>query len=352
MLSHLQYLTTTLNIKGEEITKLRKLETFTGSFSELQDFQKYAKYIWDQWPTNYQLVVGSPWSFEHDDLIELFEKPEESYNGINFINCKIGRDLVVLPYDLHALAINKCHNLISLNTISLFHGANDLKICYISECEGIECALDLSLLSCDSLQNIEVLNLKGLCNLCNLCNLVRGVAIVSTSSAPAPPAIFSSLRTFELSNCSRMKKLFSLEILHGFQNLEFLKVESCNQMEKIIALEEDEENHKGEGRCANITTFILPKLRRLVLWELSELRSISSAGVMIHAYSFQYIWIVECPKLKRISLSLPLLENGQPSPPPSLKGIYVKPREWWKSLEWEDPNVMDVLSPFVSCKED
>ncbi|XVF12288.1 hypothetical protein REPUB_Repub08aG0102800 [Reevesia pubescens] len=350
MLSHLQYLTTTLNIKGEEMTKLRKLETLTCSFSELQDFQKYAKFTCGQWPTNYHLVVGSPWSLEHDDLIELFEKPEESYNGVSFINCMIGReDLVVLPNDLHALAINKCHNLISLNIISLFHEVNDLKVCYITECEGIECAIDLSLFSCNSLQNIEVLNLKGLCN---LRDLVIGVAIATASlaPAPAPPAIFSSLTTFELSNCSSMKKLFSLEILYGFQNLEFLKVESCDEMERIIALEEDEENCKV-GQGANLTTFILPKLRRLVLWELPELKSISRVGVVIQAYSFQYIWIVECPKLKRIPLSLPLLENGQPSPPPSLKGIYVKPREWWKSVEWEDPKIMDVLSPFVSCKE-
>ncbi|XP_007036596.2 PREDICTED: probable disease resistance protein At4g27220 [Theobroma cacao] len=354
MLSHLQYLATTLNINGEEMTKLGKLETLTGSFPEVQDFQNYAKFIWGQWPTSYQLVVGSPWSAEHDDLTELFENPEEFHNGINLINCAIGReDLVLLPNDLHALAIKKCPNLLSLNTISLFHEANDLKICYISECEGIECALDLSLLSCNSIQNIAVLNLKGLCN---LRQLVSGLAIESTSPATpaalAPPAIFSSLVTFELSNCSGMKKLFSREILRGFQNLEFLKVESCGKMEKIIAVEEDEGNGKGGGRSANITAFILPKLRRLVLWELPELKSISSAGVMIHADSFQYIWIVDCLKLKRISLSLALLENGQPSPPPFLEGIYVEPREWWKSVEWDDPNVMDVLSPFVACKED
>ncbi|XP_021291967.1 probable disease resistance protein At4g27220 isoform X2 [Herrania umbratica] len=354
MLSHLQYLATTLNINGEEMTKLGKLETLTGSFPEVQDFQKYAKFIRGRWPTSYQLVVGSPWSAEHDDLTELFENPEEFHNGITLINCEIGReDLVLLPNDLHGLAIKKCPNLLSLNTISLFHEANDLKICYISECEGIECALDLSLLSCNSIQNIEVLNLKGLRN---LRQLVSGLAIESTSpatpAAPAPPAIFSSLVTFELSNCSSMKKLFSREILQGFQNLEFLKVESCSKMEKIIAVEEDEGNGKGEVGSANITAFILPKLRRLVLWELPELKSISSAGVVIHADSFQYIWIVECPKLKRISLSLALLENGQPSPPPFLEGIYIKPREWWKSVEWDDPNIMDVLSPFVACKED
>jgi hypothetical protein len=47
-----------------------------------------------------------------------------------------------------------------------------------------------------------------------------------------------------------------------------------------------------------------------------------------------------------------LLENGQPSPPPSLRKINAWPKEWWERVvEWEHPNTKDVLSPFVMFRE-
>jgi len=49
------------------------------------------------------------------------------------------------------------------------------------------------------------------------------------------------------------------------------------------------------------------------------------------------ITVTSCEKLKRMAICFPLLENGQPSPPPSLKNI----------VEWEHPNAKDVLRPFV-----
>ncbi|KAK6230423.1 hypothetical protein QUC31_001941 [Theobroma cacao] len=111
--------------------------------------------------------------------------------------------------------------------------------------------------------------------------------------------------------CSKIKKLFPVELLKSLQNLEEISVSSCEEMEEIIA---SEENHKGEG-----TTFILPKLKSLSLELLPKLKSICSGGVMISLDSLQRLQIWDCPKLKRIPLSLPLLENGQPPPPPFLK---------------------------------
>ncbi|KAK6230444.1 hypothetical protein QUC31_001962, partial [Theobroma cacao] len=58
--SQLQHLATTLNLKGEEAAKLRKLEVFLGCFFELQDFEEYTKSILDQGPNNYLVAVGSP----------------------------------------------------------------------------------------------------------------------------------------------------------------------------------------------------------------------------------------------------------------------------------------------------
>ncbi|XWS09933.1 hypothetical protein CRYUN_Cryun39dG0032400 [Craigia yunnanensis] len=342
-LSHLQYLSTSLCLKGEEVAKLRNLETFAGLFLELQGFQKYAKSIpGRQWPNNYVLVVGSVWPPEVDyNLIKYFEKPE-FYKEINFINCEIGKeDQVSLPNNLEALNIRKCHDLTSLSNISLFHKANELKRCYITKCEGMECVLDLSSSSCNSLHNIEVLFLQELCNLFELVR-VR-VAVLSASQSRTPPAIFSSLKVFILGQCLKIKKLFTVELLQGLQNLEEIEVRDCKEMEEIIA---------SEGRGANITTtFVLPKLRELWLICLPELKSFCRSEVMIRADSIQYLWISGCPKLKRmIPLFLPLLENGLLSPPPILKEILIWPRERWESVEWDDPNAKDVLSSFVSYK--
>ncbi|KAK6230405.1 hypothetical protein QUC31_001923 [Theobroma cacao] len=110
-------------------------------------------------------------------------------------------------------------------------------------------------------------------------------------------------------------------------------------MEEIIASEEDQ---KGEG-----TTFILPKLHSLWLQNLPQLKSICSGGLMIPADSLQYLYIIKCPEVKRIPLSLPLVENGKPSPPSSLQKITAWPREWWESVEWDQPDAKDVLSPFL-----
>ena len=107
----------------------------------------------------------------------------------------------------------------------------------------------------------------------------------------------------------------------------------------------DEEGVMGEESSTN-TGFSLPKLRYLELRRLPELRSICNAKLICD--SLERIEISNCEKLRRLPICLPLLENDQPSPPPSLKNITAYPEEWWESVvEWEHPNAKDVLRPFV-----
>ncbi|XP_022753191.1 probable disease resistance protein At4g27220 isoform X1 [Durio zibethinus] len=341
---NLQYSKTWLNIKGEEVAKPRKLEILLGLFCEVQDLEGYAKSLSGQGPTKYWLGVGSP-KFGYFDNHTWFRDVEdvEVDKEVCFINCEIGNeDLVLLPNDVRTLTVQHCQNLKNLSNVSLFHEANALKTCTISWCEGIECVVDLALSSCNSLQNIEVLSLR---DLLNLLELVRGVAVVSTSNTPTLPAIFSSLKKMHLIGCSSIKKLFPVQLLQGFQNLEYIEISRCEKLEKIIA-EEEEENQKVEERGPKTTVFILPKLQTLHLINLPELKSICGSGVMIPAESLQYLSIINCSKLKKIPFSIPLLETGQPSRPPLEYG-YVHPREWWKSVEFDDPNAKDVLSPIV-----
>ncbi|EOY12806.1 LRR and NB-ARC domains-containing disease resistance protein, putative [Theobroma cacao] len=303
-LSHLQYLLTTSYVRGEEATKLTKLEIFSGSFTEPQDFQNYAESMAGPRPTNYLLLVGSHGLkfyefYRHQNVFLFWLQFEqlEIHKKVYFFNCRIrgDQDPVLLPNDLEALHVEECHDLLSLSNTFLFHDqANNLKHCYIWQCRGIQCLLDLSFSSCNLLQRIETLHLKRLQNLRQL--VIVGVAAESTSQAPMLPSVFSSLKYFYLDSCSSMKKLFSFESVQSLQNLEELKVVFCKEMEEIIASEEEE----GEWMDPNTTTFILPKLRKLHLEYLPELKSICGSGVAIRVDSLEYR-ISDCLKLKPAS---------------------------------------------------
>ena len=81
----------------------------------------------------------------------------------------------------------------------------------------------------------------------------------------------------------------------------------------------------------DITKITLPRLKKLWLQSLLKLKSICSSSKVISCDSLEEILILGWPKLKRLPLSLPLL-NGQLSPPPSLKHIKTE-EEWWELLE-------------------
>ncbi|GLT40131.1 hypothetical protein SLA2020_142870 [Shorea laevis] len=114
-------------------------------------------------------------------------------------------------------------------------------------------------------------------------------------------------------------------------------------MEEIITSDPEEEVEVGDI----IKKFILPKLNTLQLQGLPKLKSICSRRAVMICDSLEYIEIRDCKGLRRIPLYLPLVDNAQPSPSPSLKGIFIHSKEWWESLEWDHPNAKDVLQPMV-----
>ncbi|GKV31674.1 hypothetical protein SLEP1_g40347 [Rubroshorea leprosula] len=336
-LSSLQYLAvcflreTTIVRNLEEVARLKKLETLECNFDDIQHFNSFVNKFKDfQRAIAYSLVVGSA-----KDMLR------RSKHELVITDCEIEEECIVLPNKLEDLWIMGLKNMgSSLSKIALLEKANELRMCYIRFCQEIECVLELdsssssSLLRCSVFDKLEELSL---CKLPRLCELVR------VEGEATPPHVFSNLKKLCLFQCSGIRKLLPLELLQTFQNLEQIEVVLCDQMEEIIA------SLDSDASSSDKFTFTFPKLRELRLVFLPQLKSICSAkGVMV-CNSIEAIVIGQCPKLKRIPVQLPQLDNGQPSPPPHLKKIEIHEisKEWWESVEWDHPNAKNVLQPFL-----
>ncbi|XP_017980472.1 PREDICTED: probable disease resistance protein At5g63020 [Theobroma cacao] len=172
---------------------------------------------------------------------------------------------------------------------------------------------------------------------------------------------FSFLKEIVIFKCEKIKKLFTCSwVQSNLPNLEELTVLECHQMEEIIASEMEfvEEERMG-GSNSNTIPLTLPKLRILDLDLLPELKSICAANRVMVCDSIEEIGIFNCSKLQRIPLYLPLLDDGQPSPPPSLKAIFISSKKQLRSVEWDHPNAKSVLGPILKsddfldpCKSD
>ncbi|KAE8674472.1 hypothetical protein F3Y22_tig00111754pilonHSYRG00093 [Hibiscus syriacus] len=154
-----------------------------------------------------------------------------------------------------------------------------------------------------------------------------------------PLATFSTLRILNINNCENMKRLFSPNCVP--LNLQQLSVTNCNQMEEIIASEPESE---GGGLVS--LEHRLPQLTQLLLMDLPELKSICSVNEVMICDSLEKFWVLNCPKLKRMPLNPPELDNVRSSAAPALR-IYIKPKEWWESVEWHHPDSKSLLEPFL-----
>uniref|UniRef100_A0A6N2KBP8 Disease resistance protein At4g27190-like leucine-rich repeats domain-containing protein n=1 Tax=Salix viminalis TaxID=40686 RepID=A0A6N2KBP8_SALVM len=262
----------------------------------------------------------------------------------------------------------------------------------------------------------DVLPLKYSLSSCNSMESLVSSSWFCSAPLPQPSSsyngIFSALKLLSCYGCKSMKKLFPSVLLPNLVNLEEIEVDDCEKMEEIIGgTRLDEEGAMGEES----SEFKLPKLRKLILSNLPELKSISSAKLICNSLknidvhkcnsieilfpsswscllNLEEITVVKCEKIEKIiggtrsdervmgkesissEFKLPKLRdlnlvdlpelksicnaklicdslknitvchceklgNGQPSPPASLRSIWIYPEEWWEStVEWEHPN--------------
>ncbi|GKV27444.1 hypothetical protein SLEP1_g36616 [Rubroshorea leprosula] len=289
-------------IRGEEAAGLKMLEWFAGRFDWLKDYNSFVSTLKPFGrPCHYFIKVGRT---DRDEKGH-FWKFSNKYlpKRVILIGCEIGEeDELVLPDDLQDLRIKDCN---AAGDISIFQkDPTQLQTCTLVDCRGIGCVVSLSSSSSTSLtvmNNLELLFLEGL----------------------------ASLRDGQ-----------------GLQNLELIEVKHCSGMEEIIGWEEEEEGNQ----TTTPILITLPKLRKLELHILSELKRICPERRVMVCESLNSITISHCPKVKRIPLCLGR-DNAQPSFP-AVKSMYiVNPKEWWESLEWQNPDDKIVLLPLLQYYE-
>ncbi|KAG5223803.1 disease resistance protein [Salix suchowensis] len=206
-------------------------------------------------------------------------------------------------------------------------------------CESIDARSLCDVLSLENAIELEIIYIES-------CDSMESLVSSSWFCSAPPPlpshnGMFSRLKKFYCDGCENMEKLFPLELLSYLVNLEVIGVRDCEKMEEIIGTTDEERSTSNP-----IAELTLPKLTILRLIHLPKLKGICSAKLICN--SLRVIEIRNCKKLKRMTISLPLLENGQPSPHPSLKRIDACPKEWWETVvEWEPPNAKEVLRPIV-----
>ncbi|KAH1047226.1 hypothetical protein J1N35_038010 [Gossypium stocksii] len=101
-----------------------------------------------------------------------------------------------------------------------------------------------------------------------------------------------------------------------FSNLEELKVDDCEAIEKIIS----DDDEISEARCISLKSLKLHYLPELVhIWEGPQAKVL-----------FEYIEVYDCPQLKQIFEDSELKQT--------LKKIRAD-KDWWNGLEWEEPAV-------------
>ncbi|GLT57121.1 hypothetical protein SLA2020_301130 [Shorea laevis] len=329
-------------IRGEEVARLKMLECFEGRFDWLEDFSRFVGKLnhFGRRPNNYLLQVGGLgaykkgyfWKFNNIDVLK----------RVTLYECQIGEeDELVLPDDLRDLRIEGCN---TVADISIFlKNLTQLQTYDLKYCQGMKCLVSTSSSSSSSftvMNNLEYLFLQHLKSLRDV------VKVEKTTASLAPtisPHIFSNLKQLWVCNCSKLKKIFPCELLQGqgLQNLELIKVTNCWGMKEIIGWEEEEGN-----QTTTPILITLPKLRGLELDFLPELMRICPKRVKMVCESLNNIQISSCMNVKRIPFCLGR-ENGQPSLH-AVKYIFIQnTKQWWESVEWENPDDKNALLPFL-----
>ncbi|KAL5972823.1 hypothetical protein ACLOJK_039629 [Asimina triloba] len=253
-----------------------------GVFSQLQ--QRLCKFI---------LHIGCYW----------FPNPVSCGNAIHLHRCNHFPEATkVILERAEGLSFAECSGLTSVSQAA--GSSVSLRQLHIYECKGMDRVIDWREVREVALQRLERLSLDSLPNL----KAVFEGHILQGS--------LQSLRVIEVSNCKKLRCLFTSDDVEHLVGLQELTVRSCDEMVEIIGGDTLPEN-------------ALPQLSQLKLEKLYKMIRIVSSTALSFT-NLQDMEVFRCPLLKK----LPMCTSVQ-----SIKGE----REWWDALVWEDENTRSLF---------
>ncbi|XP_058074773.1 probable disease resistance protein At5g63020 [Magnolia sinica] len=211
------------------------------------------------------------------------------------------------------LLLYSCHDLTISNQLSsLFTAMKSLQQLAFMGCVGLVELTISGYAKKDDDYPVSSLKSLKLCDLYHL-NCIR-----------VGRGCFRNLHTIRISSCYNLKKIYGLLQL---ESLETIDIRACYRLEEVIdtVIPDDEVGDIG-----------LMQLKCITLRGLSELTSIFSYA--LHFPSLEEIYVLGCPKLKKLPLSLHGAHN-------SLRKIRGE-KGWWDNLEWEEDGNKSYFLPF------
>eukprot|EP00262_Sarcandra_glabra_P003502 TRINITY_DN14239_c0_g1_i1.p1 TRINITY_DN14239_c0_g1~~TRINITY_DN14239_c0_g1_i1.p1 ORF type:complete len:135 (+),score=16.44 TRINITY_DN14239_c0_g1_i1:74-478(+) len=103
-----------------------------------------------------------------------------------------------------------------------------------------------------------------------------------------------------------------------------------------------QEEGQGEEGSKNSTVITLPKLTRIQLGRLPNLKSVCNEVLVCH--SLETFSVFTCPKLQKLPFSGDHL--------PSALKSFTGEKEWFDSLEWNDPVKKTSLQPLFKHEDE
>ncbi|KAK0579594.1 hypothetical protein LWI29_028403 [Acer saccharum] len=273
----------TLKVAVEEAATLKKLDRLLAQVHNLQDFNCYAKSLNSQGgPNEYRLFfipLEINIGFHYQDQLEWNKlcdwtlpyelNKEVILRGVNICG-REEEDIIFLPKEVEKLLIRDCHDVRNLSSIPTFN----------------------------TLEKLETLEVQHLSNLSGI--------LLNVSSESSPVGQYSHLKVVGIYGCHKVMKLISSKLMSELKNLEQIDVQNCGEMEELIAVDDDDDNEERSPK-----EFLHPKLRKLTLYHMRELKSICSCnGLVMVCDSLQVINLWDCPKLKKILSSSSKLQLG------------------------------------------